>query len=111
MPIRTNSEAKPVEMVPGVTRRTIVHGEKTSLHELQMTRSAEVPLHTHPHEQTGYIASGRVVFQLGDEKRELKAGDAYCVPGDVLHGVIALEDSVCVDIFSPVRTEYLDSES
>jgi quercetin dioxygenase-like cupin family protein len=95
-------------MLPGVIRRTIVHGDRTSLHELHMAQSAEVPLHTHPHEQTGYTASGRVVFQIGDEKRELKAGDGYCVPGDVPHGVVAVEETVCVDIFSPVRTEYLD---
>ena len=108
MVIRKNEEAKPIEMVPGVTRRTLVNGDKTSLHELQMVPGAEVPLHTHPHEQTGYIASGRVVFQLGAEKRELNAGDAYCVPGEVPHGVVALEASVCVDTFSPVRTEYLE---
>jgi quercetin dioxygenase-like cupin family protein len=111
MGMRSNSEAKPVEMLPGVVRRSIVHGEKTSLHELQMSVGAEVPLHTHPHEQTGYVASGRVIFELGGEKRELRAGDAYSVPGEVLHGVVALEDSVCVDIFSPVRSEYLEPEA
>src|SRR5688572_13237839 len=108
--MRSNDEARPVEMVPGVIRRTIAHGDKTSLHELHIAKDAVVPLHTHPHEQTGYVASGRVVFELGGEKRELKAGDGYCVPGDVPHGVVALEDSVCVDIFSPVREEYLDGE-
>jgi len=106
--MRSNDEAKAVEMVAGVTRRTLAHGEKTSLHEIRIAKDAIVPLHTHPHEQTGYVASGRVVFQIGDEKRELKAGDGYSVPGDVAHGVVALEDSVCIDIFSPVRTEYLD---
>ena len=62
MSMRKNSDAKPVEMFEGVIRRTIVHGDKTSLHELQMSRGGEVPLHTHPHEQTGYVASGRVVL-------------------------------------------------
>jgi quercetin dioxygenase-like cupin family protein len=95
-------------MVPGVVRRTLTHGDKTSLHELHIAKDAVVPLHTHPHEQTGYVASGRVVFQIGDEKRELKAGDGYSVPGGVEHGVVGMEDSVCVDIFSPVREEYLD---
>jgi quercetin dioxygenase-like cupin family protein len=106
--MRANDEARAVEMVPGVTRRTLVHGEKTSLHEIAIARGAEVPLHTHPHEQIGYVASGRVVFQVGEAERELSAGDGYVVPGEVPHGVVALEDSVCVDIFSPVREEYLD---
>jgi quercetin dioxygenase-like cupin family protein len=98
-------------MAPGVVRRSIVHGERTSLHELHIGKDAVVPLHTHPHEQIGYVASGRVVFELDGEKRELGAGDAYCVPGEVPHGVVALEDCVCIDIFSPVRTEYLDASS
>jgi quercetin dioxygenase-like cupin family protein len=108
MGMRVNSEANAVEMLPGVVRRSIVHGERTSLHELHIDKDAVVPLHTHPHEQTGYIASGRVVFEIGGEKRELAAGDAYCVPGEMPHGVVALEDCVCIDVFSPVRTEYLD---
>jgi quercetin dioxygenase-like cupin family protein len=109
MGMRGNDEARPVEMVPGVMRRSIVHGDRTSLHEIRIDKDAVVPLHTHPHEQIGYVASGRVVFELGGEKRELAAGDAYCVPGEVLHGVVALEDAVCIDVFSPVRTEYLDN--
>jgi len=110
MTMGSNDEAKAVEMVAGVTRRTLVHGDKTSLHEITIVRGAVVPLHTHPHEQTGYVASGRVVFQIGEEKRELTAGDGYSVPGEMAHGVVALEDSVCIDVFSPVRTEYLDGE-
>lgn len=109
MAMKINSEAKPVEMVPGVIRRTLVYGDRTSLHQIQMAPGSVVPRHTHPHEQIGYVASGRVRFELGDEVRELAAGDGYCVPANVPHGVTALEESVCVDIFSPVRTEYLDA--
>lgn len=105
---RSNGEARAVEMAPGVVRRTLAHGEAASLHELHIEKDAVVPLHTHPHEQTGYVASGRVVFEIGGEKRELRAGDGYSVPGGVEHGVVAVEDSVCVDVFSPVRVEYLD---
>jgi quercetin dioxygenase-like cupin family protein len=108
MSMKSNDEARAVEMFPGVVRRTLTHADRTSLHELHLAKDSVVPLHTHPHEQTGYVASGRVVFQIGDTKRELKAGDGYSVPGEVPHGVVALEDSVCVDIFSPVREEYLD---
>jgi quercetin dioxygenase-like cupin family protein len=108
--MRSNDEARPVEMLPGVVRRTLVHGDRTSLHEILLHKDAEVPLHTHPHEQTGYVASGRVVFQVGDKKRELTAGDGYSIPGETPHGVVALEESICIDIFSPVRTEYLDGQ-
>jgi quercetin dioxygenase-like cupin family protein len=108
MAMRSNDEAKPVEMLPGVIRRSIVHGAQTSLHQLHMAKDSVVPIHTHPHEQIGYVASGSVEFEIDGEKKVLKAGDAYCIAGDVPHGVVTLEDAVCVDIFSPVREEYLD---
>ena len=103
---RSNAEAKPVEMLPGVTRRTLNNGDRTTLIEVTIEQGAEVPVHSHPHEQIGYVVRGRLLFEIGDEKRELAAGDGYLVPGDVPHRVTALEPSVAIDIFSPPREEY-----
>ncbi len=104
---RSNDEASAVEMFPGVVRRTLNSGDKTTLIEVSLAKGAVVPGHTHPHEQIGYVASGRVSFLIGGEVRELVAGDSYLVPGHVAHEVTALEPSVCIDVFSPVREEYL----
>ena len=108
MAFKKNPEAKAVDMLPGVVRRTLNAGERMTLHEISITRGSTVPLHTHPHEQTGYVSRGRVVFTIGDEERELGPGDGYHVPGEEPHMVTALEDAVCIDVFSPPRTEYLD---
>jgi quercetin dioxygenase-like cupin family protein len=108
MSFKSNQEAKPVEMLPGVTRRTLNAGERMTLHEIRLSPGSEVPSHTHPHEQTGYVARGRVRFTVGGEERELGPGDGYHIPGEVPHAVTALEEAVCVDVFSPPRTEYLD---
>jgi quercetin dioxygenase-like cupin family protein len=105
---KANSEANPVEMFPGVVRRTLNSGDRTTLVEITLARGSNVPMHNHPHEQIGYVASGRVTFRIGAESRELGPGDSYCAPGGEMHGVDALEDSICIDIFSPVRDEYLD---
>jgi quercetin dioxygenase-like cupin family protein len=105
---RHNSEAKRVEMFPGVSRRTLNSADNSTLVEITLAKGSVVPLHNHPHEQNGYVVSGRVLFQIGDLTRELAAGDGYCARGAEPHGVTALEDSVCIDIFSPVRLEYLD---
>jgi quercetin dioxygenase-like cupin family protein len=104
---RTNSEAIAVEMFPGVVRRTLNSGDRTTLIEVTLARGVTVPDHTHPHEQIGYVAKGRVRFAIGGQVRELAAGDGYLVPADASHEVTALEDSVCIDCFSPVREEYL----
>lgn len=104
---RANAEATAVEMLPGVVRRTLTSGDRTTLIEVSLDEGAVVPAHTHPHEQIGYVVRGRVIFHIGGEKRELRAGDSYLVPGGASHDVTALEASVCIDIFSPVREEYL----
>ena len=106
MPIIDNSTANPVEMLPGVVRRTLTDGERMMLCEIRMDKGAVVPLHTHPHEQTGYLVSGRCRFQIGDEVREIAAGDCWMVPGGAEHEATALEDSVFIDVFSPPREEY-----
>ena len=100
------SSAAPVEMLPGVVRRTLSEGERMMLIEVTLDQGAVVPLHTHPHEQIGYLASGRLLWELGDERRELAAGDSWLVPPNVPHQVTALEPSVAIDVFSPPREEY-----
>jgi quercetin dioxygenase-like cupin family protein len=104
---RANAEATPVEMFPGVVRRTLTSGDRETLVEVTIAEGSEVPDHSHPHEQVGYVVRGRVRFTIGGEAQELQAGDGYLVPADVSHEVTALEPSVSIDIFSPVREEYL----
>jgi quercetin dioxygenase-like cupin family protein len=100
------SDATPVEMMPGVVRRTLSTSERLMLIEVALEKGAVVPSHSHPHEQIGYLVSGRVLFELGDERRELAAGDSWLVPPSVPHQVTALEPSLAIDVFSPPREEY-----
>jgi len=100
------SSATSVEMLPGVVRRTLTEGERMMLVEVTLDQGAVVPPHTHPHEQIGYLASGRLLFEVGDERSELSPGDSWLVPSNVPHQVTALEPSVAIDVFSPPREEY-----
>ena len=99
-------QADPVEMFPGIVRRTLNAGDRTMLCEIELAKGAVVPLHTHPHEQIGYLSRGRLLFRIGDDERELGEGDSWVIPGDVPHVVTALEDSIAIDVFSPPRDEY-----
>jgi quercetin dioxygenase-like cupin family protein len=105
---KPNSEAKAVEMFPGVVRRTLASGDRLTLCEITLDEGASVPVHSHEHEQTGYVARGRLRFTVAGQEWELAVGDGYLVPGNVPHAVTALEPSIAVDIFSPPREEYLD---
>lgn len=94
-------------LVDGVELKTLVHGEKTHMCEFRVAAGGVIPRHRHSHEQTGYLVSGRVNFHLGETLLEARPGDCWCVPGDVEHWAETLEDSVIVEVFSPVRDDYL----
>ena len=95
-----------VEAVPGVFRRVLSCGDQVMVVQFRIGAGAEVPPHTHPHEQVGHVVSGRMRFRIGDEERELGPGDGYSVPGGVTHGAVGVTDVIAVDSFHPVRDDY-----
>ena len=105
---RRREEQRPVEQFPGVTRRTLVSGERLTLVEIRIAEGSEVPEHEHPHEQAGRVASGRVRIRLGGEEHEFGPGDAYLIPGALPHRAFAVEPVVLIEAFSPVREDFAD---
>ena len=95
------------QLVEGVQLNTLVYGEKTLMGEFHLTQGAQIPPHTHDHEQTGFLLSGKLRFKVEDDIIVVEKGDAWCIPGGVQHSADALEDSVAVEVFTPVRQEYL----
>jgi len=104
---RKKGTADKKELIEGVQLSTLVHGEKTLMGHFNVAKGAAIPTHSHPHEQTGFMVSGRLRFKIEDEIMEAESGDSWCIPGGAEHGVEALEDSVVIEIFSPVREDYL----
>jgi quercetin dioxygenase-like cupin family protein len=90
-----------------VTRKTLVNGSRTLMTEFRLEQGALLPKHSHPHEQTGYLVSGRMDLTIGSETHRVSAGDSWCIPGGVEHSAAAHEDSVAIEVFSPVREDYL----
>ncbi len=95
------------EVLPGVRLKTLAHGAKTHFTEFHLEKGRVLPQHAHPHEQTGYLISGGLRFTIGTETFDAKPGDCWCVPGGVEHGAVVLEDTVAIEVFSPVREDYL----
>ena len=93
--------------LPGIRRKTLVYGEKTLLAEFLLARDSTLPDHSHPYEQTGYLVSGHIMLKIGGEVFETLPGAAWCILADIVHGAQVLEDSVIVEVFSPVRTDYI----
>ena len=100
-------EGQWIRMLEGVERKNLVVGDKTMLCEFMLGKGAELPLHRHPHEQTGYLISGHLRFQIGEETFEMRPGDSWSIPGDISHKVDVLEDSKVLETFTPVRDDFL----
>ncbi len=94
-------------VLPGVRLKTLTHGERTLFSEFRFDKGAVVPVHTHVHEQTGYVVKGEMRFTVDGQVIIAKAGDCWNLPSNVPHGAVALEESVVVEVFSPVRENYL----
>ncbi len=105
---RARTEAPPVEIFPGVVRHTLSSSERAMLVEVQATRGSGSGLHSHPHDELGYVTSGQMRVQVGGETRDLAPGESYCAPAGETHAIAALDDAVCLIAFAPLRTEYLD---
>ncbi len=107
MQLRTSrDQVHPVEMLPGLVRRTLVWGEKMMLCEFTAEAGVEIPLHSHPHEQVGFVQSGQVEFTVAGEIWIANPGDAYAIPGGVEHAAKFLERTILLELFSPPREEY-----
>ena len=91
----------------GIERKTLAHGVRTLMTEFRLRRGSVLPRHAHPHEQTGYLVQGHLRLCIGTETFEARPGDSWCIPGGIEHGAQILEDSVAVEVFSPVREDYL----
>lgn len=100
------AELRPYEIWDGVTAR-VVNGERLTLAAIDLEPNSKVPEHHHENEQLGFVIQGSLVFTIGDERRELHAGDTYSIPSDVPHHVeVGPEGCTVVDVFAPVRGDW-----
>jgi quercetin dioxygenase-like cupin family protein len=104
----TRSDANDHKMVaPGIRMRTLCFGSTTLMTEFRLRQGHTLPIHAHPQEQIGYLVSGHIVLTIGEETHDVLAGDSWCITGGVEHGAEVLQDAVAVEVFSPVREDYL----
>ena len=98
------------ELVPGVFMKTLAYGEHTLLSEFKLMKGAVIPAHQHPQEQTGYLVRGSLRFSGDEGESIVEPGCSWSFKGGMMHGATALEDSTVVEVFSPVRTDYLPED-
>src|SRR6478672_6733597 len=94
------------QLNPSVTRRA-VHTESMTIARLLIAKDAVVPEHSHVNEQVATVERGSLLFHIGGRDVVLGPGQSLAIPPNVPHGVVALEDTIVVDIFSPRREDWI----
>jgi len=82
-------------------------GEKSMVTRMNYAVDNFVPFHKHPHEQSGYVVSGKFKLRFGDVDEMLESGDTYSIPGNTQHSFEVIEPGQVIDFFSPPREDYL----
>ncbi len=100
-------DALPKEAVSEKLWRRSVSGERMTMAQLLFAKGGTVPRHQHENEQWTYVLEGALRFTVGEEEVIVRGGEILCIPPNVPHGAVALEDSVDLEVFSPVRTDWM----
>jgi quercetin dioxygenase-like cupin family protein len=90
--------------------RKVITGEKAMVAQVFLVKGAVVPTHQHESEQIVYILEGALQFQLEGKEIVVRAGEVLHIPSHVPHSAVALEDTLDLDIFSPIRTDWLKGQ-
>lgn len=95
-----------VEIFEGVWARELYIDNKAMVLYVYLTN--DVPMHSHPHLQMGFVLKGRAEFTIGESIQKVEPGTYYIMPSGVEHGVKLLgPDLLVIDIFIPPREDYI----
>jgi len=98
----------PAEQInPSITRQYIT-ADRVTVARFELKQGGVVPVHAHENEQVSFVISGALKFTIDGRDIIVRAGELLQIPSRVPHGVGVLEDTIVVDVFSPVRQDWID---
>ncbi|HEY2018447.1 MAG TPA: cupin domain-containing protein, partial [Bryobacteraceae bacterium] len=87
--------------------RRAIHGANLTIARLEIKKDAVVPEHSHVNEQISMVERGALKFFIDGGEQIVSAGEVLVIPPHAPHGVVALEDTVVVDVFAPSREDWI----
>ena len=96
--------------IDGIEMKTFVYGENSLLARFHLKKGSLLPKHSHPHEQTGFMVSGKMKLFIDGEEFLAEKGDTWSIKGNIEHFAQIIEDSVAIEVFSPLREDYLPKQ-
>ena len=91
----------------GVKRKIMGYDDKIMLVKVEFETGGIGYKHAHHHSQVTYVESGSFDFSIGDETKTVKGGDSVFIPSNVLHGAVCTEKGILIDVFSPIREDFM----
>ena len=105
-----NWESVPLEVMSDMISRKVISGDKAMIAQVFLKKDAVVSEHQHESEQLTYILAGALKFEIGGREVVVRKGEVLRIPSNVPHRAVALEDTLDVDVFSPIRTDWLKKD-
>jgi quercetin dioxygenase-like cupin family protein len=100
-------DSVPLEVMSELISRKIIAGEKAMIAQIFLKKGAVVPEHHHESGQITYVLEGALKFELDGQDVVVHKGEVLRIPSNVPHRAVALEDTVDLDVFSPIREDWL----
>lgn len=92
----------------GVSRKFLGYDNQIMMVKVKFEKGAEGTPHSHFHTQATYCVAGKFEFDIAGEKQIVNAGDGVYIPPNAMHGALCLEPGILIDVFSPVREDFLE---
>ena len=106
-----DSEKEWEDLGGGVQRKILGFDNQIMMVKVKFEKGAVGSPHQHFHTQATYCPSGKFRFAIDGEETIIEGGDGVYVEPNLLHGVICLEPGFLIDVFSPVRVDFLDGSA
>lgn len=91
----------------GIRFELLAVGPRSMVCKMLYKPRDSAPMHAHPNEQSGYVISGRYRLRMGGQNAIIEKGDSYAIPENMEHGLDVLEAGEVIDVFTPIREDYL----
>lgn len=102
-----NSETKIDVPMEGFARKVLAYNDEMMIVEVKLDKGTVLAAHSHVHTQCTYVVNGKLEFTLEDKVYILESGDSVVSPSNAVHKVVALEETLVIDAFNPMREDFI----
>ena len=96
-----------LDLGEGIQRKVMAFNDQMMIVKVAFEKGSIGALHQHPHTQASYVSKGVFDINIAGKTQRLSAGDVYFVPTGQNHGAVCIESGELIDVFTPVREDFV----